>query len=389
MNLALGLADRGHEIHFLGAKGQNPQMQPGRDAGPSRLTLYSKIHTHYREFPRTYRLGEKHGSLRKLLWHIQDLAHPANEALFAEILSQVKPNAIILHNITAVGKNIWRTIRTSNIPCIQVIHEMSLICLNMARFRAGRQCSGLCAACRIQKLFRFSMISGATNFSFVSPSRAMLHEIERYADLSAWRREVIPNPSSFVVRQRNLSQLEKPRLLYVGRIDPPKGVDLMLESAERARNSVDFDLDILGTGSLERTLREKHANKSWVRFHGSVNQETVADFMSRATVLLVPSLWFENAPVVIVHALFAGLPVLASRIGGIPEHVADGVTGRLLPPGDIDAWSTEIVRTVSDRAQIAAWSAACPGEAQKFNRTSALDAYERLIEAMMVGADAR
>ena len=112
MSLALGLADRGHEIHFLGAKGQKSQMEPrDRDPETSMPSEYDKINFHFRKFPRIYSLGEKHGNLRKLIWHIQDVAHPANEVVFSEVLGQVKPEIIILHSITAVGVNIWRAIR--------------------------------------------------------------------------------------------------------------------------------------------------------------------------------------------------------------------------------------------------------------------------------------
>ena len=385
MNLAFGLAARRHEIHFLGAKVRKSGMElRGRDAESSKQRQYGAIHFHCRQFPRIHPLGENHGNLRKLLWHVQDTAHPANEALFEEVLSQVEPNVIVLHNLTAVGSNIWRTIRKSGIPCIQVLHDLGLICLNRSRFKGGRQCPGLCAACRIQKLFRFSLIAGARNFSFVSPSYATLHEIERYVDLSAWRREVISNPNTFLVNRRDVSTVEKPRLLYVGRLDPSKGVDVMLQAAERAHDVVEFDVDILGTGSLELPLRQRYANKSWIGFQGSVDQKTVAEFMSRATVLLVPSLWLENAPVGVVHALFAGLPVLGSRIGGIPEYILDGRTGRLLPPGDLNAWSAEIVRVASNREQVAAWSAACPEAAQRHDPELALDAFERLFQAMVV-----
>jgi glycosyltransferase involved in cell wall biosynthesis len=384
INLALGLADRGHEIHFLGSKDKICHSgSREQESEISELTRLGKIHLHYRKFPRTYPLGERRGGLRKLLWHIQDLAHPTNESLFEGVLSEIKPDAIILHNVTAVGSNIWRSIGKSGIPCIQVLHDLGLICLNKSRFRAGRQCAGLCAACRIQKLVRFSFIAGAPNFAFASPSHAMLHEIERYVDLSAWRKEVISNPNAFLVKRRNLSGVEKPKLLYVGRLDPAKGVDVMLESADRAHDLVEFDIDILGAGSLEMSLRGKYANKSWIRFHGNVSQKAVAEFMSCAAALLVPSLWFENAPGVVVHALFAGLPILGSRIGGIPEYVADGRTGRLLPPGDINAWSEEIARVVSDRQQIASWSAECLEAAERYNPVSALDAYDSLLQAIV------
>jgi glycosyltransferase involved in cell wall biosynthesis len=383
MNLALGLVERGHDVHFLAAKGRKAQAEAGGHE-PENVTPEPRdgIHRYYREFPRTFPLGEKHGLPRRVLWHMQDLAHPSNEKLFADVLNQVRPEIIILHNITAVGLNVWRPIQSSGIPCIQVIHDLSLICFQIARFRFGRQCAGLCIPCRLQKAFRFSLIAGASNFAFVSPSHATLHEIERYVDLSTWRREVISNPNSFVVKARNFSVFDKPRLLYVGRLDPSKGVEMMLRSAEVAHKAVEFDLDILGTGSLERPLRHKYAKSRWATFHGSVDQETIAAFMSRATALLVPSLWLETVPGVAVHALFAGLPVLGSRIGGIPEHVADNQTGRLLPPGDESAWTAEIVRVVSDREQVVGWSAECTKFARQFAPKLSLDKYEKIMHAM-------
>jgi glycosyltransferase involved in cell wall biosynthesis len=387
MNLASGLVDRGHEVHFLAAVGQSTQLTPrGRDNSELLQDGRDKIHPHYRKFPRTYPLGENHGFLRKFLWHAQDLAHPTNETLFAEVLGQVRPDVIILHNITAIGMNIWRTIRKSGVPCIQVIHDLSLVCLNMAQFRAGRQCSGLCAACRTHKLFRFSMIETSSNFAFVSPSHATLRTIEEYVDLSRWRREVISNPNAFLVTPRNILSGAKPRLLYIGRLETSKGVEMMLRAAQVAREQIDFELDILGAGVLESSLRERYAQCTWVRFHGSVDQNAVAEFMSRATALLVPSLWLETVPGVAVHALFAGLPVLGSRIGGIPEHVFDGRTGRLLPPGDEPAWSAEIARVVADKQQVTLWSDACLEEAHRFDPALALDKYERLMAGMVVAS---
>ena len=383
LNLASGLVERNHEVHFLAARSRKSPLEPLDDSGDgARGESRPGIHCHYRSFPRTYAMGERHGFMRKFLWHAQDLLHPANERIFANVVAELRPDLVILHNITAIGLNIWRTVSKSGVPCIQVIHDLSPICLNMARFRAGHQCPGLCPACSLQKKIRFSMISSVANFAFVSPSRATLEEVERYADLTAWRREIISNPNSFLVKSRVSLAAEKPRLLYIGRIEAAKGVDVVLRAARDAHRQVDFEVDVLGTGVLESSLRQEFADCPWIRFRGSVNQESVVDFMARATLLLVPSQWLETVPGVAVHALFAGLPVLGSRIGGIPEHVFDGQTGRLIPPGDKNAWSAEIARAVVDKQQIAAWSSACLTFARRFDPALSLDKYEKLMHEM-------
>ncbi len=387
MNLAYGLADRGHEVHFLGTRQQNTISNPSeRELGPAEAERLNKIHRHYQVFPRPYALGEKGSSLSKVIWHIRDLADPANEHTFSKVYNEVKPDVVIVHNPTAIGLNIWRPIRKSGTPCIQVVHDLSLICFNMSQFRSGRQCPGLCFPCRLQKWYRFSLIRGASNFAFVAPSQATLDQIKRYAPLSAFRTAVISNPNTFLVKPRSWQENETPRLLYVGRLDPSKGVDMVLRATQAAHAHAPLTIDILGSGTLDKSLRERYANTSWIQFHGNVDQETIAEFMSRATALLVPSLWLETVPGVAVHALFAGLPVVGSLIGGIPEHVQDGITGRLLPPNDIDAWSAEIIRIVANPQQVAAWSSACRLVAQKFNPRGSLDAYEALIQTLVARA---
>jgi glycosyltransferase involved in cell wall biosynthesis len=64
--------------------------------------------------------------------------------------------------------------------------------------------------------------------------------------------------------------------------------------------------------------------------------------------VVVPSKWYENAPMSVLEACAAGVPVIASRIGGIPEILEDGVTGLLVPPGDVRALAREMRRLYED-----------------------------------------
>src|SRR5262249_5517492 len=71
-----------------------------------------------------------------------------------------------------------------------------------------------------------------------------------------------------------------------------------------------------------------------IRVHGPLPHERVADGLTSIDVLVVPSVWPENSPLVIREAFLSGAPVVASRIGGIPEIVEDGRNGLLFEPGD-------------------------------------------------------
>ena len=82
--------------------------------------------------------------------------------------------------------------------------------------------------------------------------------------------------------------------------------------------------------------------------HGPVEHDCVADAFGSIDVLAVPSIWPENSPLVIQEAFLAGVPVVASRIGGIPEVVANGVNGLLFQPGDADDLARCLSRLVSE-----------------------------------------
>lgn len=117
--------------------------------------------------------------------------------------------------------------------------------------------------------------------------------------------------------------------LFSGRMCPEKGVATLLEAASIAS---EIPLRLLGDGP---TLEEhKAAAPPSSVFVGRVPSDRVADSYRKARFLVVPSRWFEGCPLVILEAMAHGLPVIASRIGGLPELVDDGETGFLFEPGN-------------------------------------------------------
>src|SRR5262249_30654550 len=124
--------------------------------------------------------------------------------------------------------------------------------------------------------------------------------------------------------------------LLAAHLIPEKGVDVAIRAlVETPQNVV---LWIVGTGPEQACLQALTAKLGLpdrIKFFGQ--QPEVQPFMQAADCLLCPSLWAEAAGFVNIEALATGLPVLASRIGGIPEYVDDCRTGILFPPGDHQA----------------------------------------------------
>jgi glycosyltransferase involved in cell wall biosynthesis len=137
--------------------------------------------------------------------------------------------------------------------------------------------------------------------------------------------------------------------LVVAHLVPEKGVDVAIRSMPLLPESA--VLWVVGDGperaGLEGLTRRLSLGDR-VRFFGE--QWDVAPFMRAADVLVCPSLWAEAAGLVNLEALACGLPVVASRTGGIPEYVEDGSTGVLVPPGDAGALAGAIAALASDAA---------------------------------------
>ena len=84
-------------------------------------------------------------------------------------------------------------------------------------------------------------------------------------------------------------------------------------------------------------------------------RDKLPGILNQLDVLLIPSVWHETFSFVTREAVLAGLPVIASRMGGIPAAIDDGVNGLLLPPEDVDAWVGAMQRVVEDRELVAAF----------------------------------
>jgi glycosyltransferase involved in cell wall biosynthesis len=112
----------------------------------------------------------------------------------------------------------------------------------------------------------------------------------------------------------------------VGRLSEEKGVELLLNASRH----ISCKIIVAGDGPLKNRL-EDIPN---VKFVGWQDKLSVQALMRKSSMLIFPSIWYEGMPMTILEAFSVGLPVVASRIGGIPEIVMDGENGLLFEPGD-------------------------------------------------------
>jgi glycosyltransferase involved in cell wall biosynthesis len=162
-------------------------------------------------------------------------------------------------------------------------------------------------------------------------------EFPAYMDFASFReRPVVPLP-------------DRPQALFVGVLERYKNVDGLAEAWRRAAPRIpEARLRVVGRGTLApvvaKLLRELPQQTAWTE---QVTQPEVAAALDESTLLVLPSR-SEGMGRVVVEAFCRGRPVLASRVGGIPDLVEDGVNGVLVEPHDTNGLAEALVRLATD-----------------------------------------
>jgi len=174
-------------------------------------------------------------------------------------------------------------------------------------------------------------------------------------------------------------------ITFIGRLDYLKGVDILLQAFSRLINAgIPARLDILGEGpernKLEMMSQQLGINDA-VTFRGEVHG--VAPYLQQATMLVLPSL-SEGMPNVVLEAMACGLPVIATRVGGIVDIIADGENGLLVDAQHPDQLYEAMKRLFTDR-QLADWLGrqALKTIERQFSIDSIVNRYSALYQALM------
>jgi glycosyltransferase involved in cell wall biosynthesis len=120
--------------------------------------------------------------------------------------------------------------------------------------------------------------------------------------------------------------------VFVGRLSPEKGVETILSAWSQLH--VDLPLNIVGDGPLAERVREAAEKNPRIRWLGLQSSEKVLEIVGQAKFLLLPSLWYEWLPKIIVEALSKGTPVIASNLGAMTELIEHDRNGMLFTPGE-------------------------------------------------------
>jgi glycosyltransferase involved in cell wall biosynthesis len=347
--IAAHLATRGYECAVLTTAKAPDQVVNGEMRGSLRIwrVLMPRIYAHFgfADAP----------AWKKPIWHLQDHFDPRNKRIVRKVLEEFRPDFVHIHMLQGIGYNALDEFIVRNVPTVYVLHDLGLACIRMSMFREGSDCAGQCAFCKVSCFYKSRLVRRFRRIGFCSPSRSNLANLAKVFPLEGIPRVSILNANSYPPPSEARRKSALVRILYVGRLHVSKGVHLLMAAASLLAARYRFSVTIAGSGPAERELRGLYAEASWCRFTGFIAQEAISNLMVNSDVMCVPSIWMENSPGVIAHALTLGLPVIGSNKGGIPELIRDGVTGLLVEPGNLSAWARALSVVLEEPHVLEGW----------------------------------
>jgi glycosyltransferase involved in cell wall biosynthesis len=287
------------------------------------------------------------------------------------LVERVRPDVAHLHNIAhQLSPSILWGLRARGVPVVQTLHDYKLVCPNYQMFVHGETCER-CRSWRywnavVHRCMRDSLARSATVCVeayahrilrtyeqgvslFIAPSRSLR---DRMIAHGVAAEKIVHLPYAIGLSAYQPAYAPGGYVMFVGRLAAGKGVETLLRAAARAR-SVRFR--IVGSGPLGPALQTTAANERLdnVEFLGHLSGRDLARAFQGALSVVVPSECYENSPLAIYETFAYGKPVVGSSIGGIPELVVEGETGRLFEPGDAAGLAEALVRLWDDPAKAA------------------------------------
>ena len=230
---------------------------------------------------------------------------------------------------------------------------------------------------------------------FLANSHEMAAGLQSTLELDPQRVRVIHNPIDLAKIRRlsreHIETPERPYILTVGRLEYQKNHDLLLRAFASSEAARDYDLVILGRGSLEaqtRALAAELGVADRVKFPGFVTNPWA--WMAKSTLFVLPSRW-EGFPSVVAEALACGTPALVTSCDfGPAEVVEDGKSGWVVPPENLEAFSTAMDHLLENPALRAEFSRNGHIRAEEFDIDRMVDRYVSLfVEQALAAGPAR
>lgn len=272
----------------------------------------------------------------KALWHVIDIFNIHSFLVTIRILKREKPDIVHTSNLDGLSFSIFWAVKLLGIPLVHTLHDYHLLCpyANLVcPFTRYRICNEKPYVCSLYSFLEKKIVDSLPKV-VITPSSFIIKKHISNGFFTESKSEIIPY---FVELEdgEDVSLGDKGTLdfLYVGNISQIKGVKILLDSFQECSDK-SIRLHLVGDGPYVNELKKYLGRDLRIKWYGRKPNLDMKSFYSKSDILIIPSIWYDNFPIVILEAFSLGLPVIASKIGGIPEQAKDGYNGFLIAPNN-------------------------------------------------------
>ncbi len=273
---------------------------------------------------------------------------------FSRLLDDFQPDIIHCHNIYHhISPSILDAAAQRKIPVVMHLHDYNLVAANHALYASGGH---ICDpanywACLKRRCIKDSLpatvLGLVTNWlhhdilkiyerglsALIAPSVYMANTVSKYRPNLPTPKVIYNAFDSNLAKHYVADKKSSDYLLYFGRLSEEKGLDILIKAAALSGQLI----KIAGTGPEEKKLLQLILElKAPVELMGYQSGKNLAELIIHSKAVVVPSVWHENMPLSLLEAMSLGKAIIASRVGGLPEMVKEGVNGFLFEPGSSD-----------------------------------------------------
>jgi len=288
-----------------------------------------------------------------------------------ELIHLEKPKIAHFHNtFLLISPTAYRACRERGVRVVQTLHNYRLLCPAATFLYRGKICEdclrktppwpAVKRACYQGK--RSSTLGVAAMLTIHRLLKTYLKEVDAYIALTEFARQkfiegglpankIMVKPN-FVFPDPGIGTGRGGYALFVGRLSPEKGIETLLSAWKYFEGKV--PLKIAGLGPLAPLVEKATKELDGVEWLGYQGREKVVNLMKEAAFLVLPSLWYENMPLVLLEAFSMGLPVIASNVGALRDLVESGRTGLLFEPGDDKSLAARVDNLLSNPSLLSA-----------------------------------
>lgn len=369
--LAESLASRGHEPYVVSLSWDGKRLQNLKN-GVRRL--YLPIKNLYFPFEQP-----SYGKYIKPIWHLIDSNNRGTYAEMCNVIAEIKPDVVHTNNLLGFSTSVWDAASENKVPSVHTLRDYYLLCPRQTMFKRGRRCKRICTSCLPYAKIRCKQLS--------KPS-ALIGVSKRIVDIHAQFAPVqLPSVVTHVyngvdIKTRIPEMPERSGQFtvgFLGRISDEKGVPQLI----KALTSLTARVRLIIGGRIsdeEMNMCMELANGVEIEFLGFTTPENV---LSRVHYLVVPSLWEEPFSRVVIESYAHGVPVIASKRGGMPEIIEEGKTGYLFEPEK----ENDLIRVLNVAANSGKeWqvmSGECLKYAQSFSAEIVTDRYIDIYDSVI------